>query len=135
VTKQTHRVFVYGTLKRGYNNHYLLGRSRYMGKSATRSNYLMVSGGFPVILPLNPGQSVAGELYHVDDATLARLDQLEGVPYMYTREVIDALERGKPVKAYVYVGNPTTWMVREGLDRGAYTHTNARGELDWYPRG
>ena len=134
MSKRTHRVFVYGTLKRGYNNHYLLERSRYMGKSATAPHYLMVSGGFPVILPLNAGQSVAGELYHVDDATLARLDQLEGVPYMYTREVIDVLERGNPVKAYVYVGNPTAWMVGEWLDHSAYTHINARGELDWHPR-
>ena len=37
----------------------------------------MVGTSFPVVMPDPSGKPLAGELYTVDDATLARLDRLE----------------------------------------------------------
>ena len=78
----THRVFVYGTLKRGYGNYRMFLRdAHFAGEAKTPPSYGMLSaGGFPVVMPVSwDGKAVAGELYHVDDRTLARLDGLEGV--------------------------------------------------------
>jgi gamma-glutamylcyclotransferase (GGCT)/AIG2-like uncharacterized protein YtfP len=76
------KVFVYGTLKQGYNNSYLLGKSRFLGKAKTISLHVMLNGGFPYVSQETKkgafsGQ-VVGEVFEVDDATLKRLDGLEG---------------------------------------------------------
>jgi gamma-glutamylcyclotransferase (GGCT)/AIG2-like uncharacterized protein YtfP len=68
----THRVFVYGTLKRGHPNNSLLVGSGFLGEAVTVPTYKMVETSFPVIMPDPSGQPVAGEIYAVDDSTLAR---------------------------------------------------------------
>ena len=74
MSRPTHRVFVYGTLKRGHGNHeQFLKNAYFAGESATPPHYQMIAASFPVILPADPGKAVAGELYHVDDAALARV--------------------------------------------------------------
>jgi len=40
---------VYGTLKRGRNNNYLLGASEYLGTFQTAPAYTMFDGGYPVV--------------------------------------------------------------------------------------
>jgi gamma-glutamylcyclotransferase (GGCT)/AIG2-like uncharacterized protein YtfP len=89
----THRVFVYGTLKRGHPNNSLLVGSEFLGEAVTVPTYKMVETSFPVIMPDPSGKPVAGEIYAVDDATLARLDQLEREGRSYDRMMIDAVER------------------------------------------
>src|SRR5258708_7181594 len=83
-TPQTHRVFVYGTLRRGHHNHALLEMSKFIGEAATLRTYWMITTGvFPVVLDAVPADfglpplAIAGEIYHVDDATLEQLDLLE----------------------------------------------------------
>lgn len=83
------RIFVYGTLLHGEPNHGLLARARLVGPTWTAPLYRFVSlGGFPALL--HGGKtSIAGEVYEVDEETLARLDRLEGHPRFYRRETID----------------------------------------------
>jgi gamma-glutamylcyclotransferase (GGCT)/AIG2-like uncharacterized protein YtfP len=76
----THRVFVYGTLKSGFRNHYLLKGCEFVGSAATVPTYRMIENGFPVIIPDPEGKPLAGEIYSVDDEALARLDQLDVEP-------------------------------------------------------
>ena len=85
----THRVFVYGTLKRGFWNHYLLEGCELFGSAATVPTYKMIENGFPVVMPDPEGKPVAGEIYTVDDETLERLDQLEREGSSYDRRLID----------------------------------------------
>jgi gamma-glutamylcyclotransferase (GGCT)/AIG2-like uncharacterized protein YtfP len=139
----THRVFVYGTLKRGYPNNPLLEGSEYLGeavtvptyKAVTVLTYKMVGTNFPVIMPDPSGKPVAGEIYTVDDATLARLDRLEGEGRSYDRVMIDAtlpLSNGErlPTQAFIYVGREDRFG--EMFARGPfYEQANERGELDW----
>ena len=95
MTPMTHRVFVYGTLKRGYSNHPMLATAKeFFGDVATINTYRMLtiihpSGMFPVILDDPNGKPVCGEIYHVEDETLARLDQLEREGSSYDRKLID----------------------------------------------
>jgi gamma-glutamylcyclotransferase (GGCT)/AIG2-like uncharacterized protein YtfP len=131
----THRVFVYGTLKRGYPNNPLLEGSEFLGEAVTVPTYKMVETSFPVIMPDPSGKPVAGEIYTVDDATLARLDQLEREGRSYDRMVIDAtlpMSNGErlPTRAFIYVGREDRFG--EMFARGPLCEqANERGELDW----
>jgi gamma-glutamylaminecyclotransferase len=138
-----HRVFVYGTLKRGYPNNPMLEGCEFLGeavtvltyKAVTVPAYKMVGTSFPVIMPDPSGKPVAGELYTVDDATLARLDQLEREGRSYDRVMIDAtvtLPNGERsiTQAFIYVGREDRFG--EIFARGPlYEQANERGELDW----
>jgi gamma-glutamylcyclotransferase (GGCT)/AIG2-like uncharacterized protein YtfP len=80
------RVFVYGTLKRGYGNYQrLLTRSRFVATGITIGRFDMLNSGFPVLRPSPTGYPVSGEVFEVDDATVASLDHLEGEGRMYHR--------------------------------------------------
>jgi gamma-glutamylcyclotransferase (GGCT)/AIG2-like uncharacterized protein YtfP len=131
----THSVFVYGTLKSGFSNHYLLKGCKFFGAAVTVPTYKMIENGFPVIMPDPEGKPLAGEIYTVDDETLARLDQLEREGSSYDRKLIDVnlrLASGEraPTKAFIYIG-------REDRFGKAFAHgplletVNERGELYW----
>jgi gamma-glutamylaminecyclotransferase len=131
----THRVFVYGTLKSGFRNHYLLEGCEFFGNAVTISTYKMIENGFPVIMPDSEGKPLAGEIYIVDDAVLARLDQLEREGSSYDRKLIVvslpcATGERLPIRAFIYVGREDRFG--EAFARGPFYETvNERGELDW----
>lgn len=85
---ESHLVFVYGSLKRGFGNHkYFLGSQRRVGWAVTHeSGYKMFSlGGFPGVVRAKNKLHVTGELYEVDSECLAALDRLESNGRMYQR--------------------------------------------------
>ena len=131
----THRIFVYGTLKGGFWNHYLLEDCEFFSSAATVPTYKMIENGFPVVMPDPEGKPVAGEIYTVDDETLERLDQLEREGSSYDRRLIDVtlpLANGERVStnAFIYVGREDRFG--EAFARGPlYETVNERGELDW----
>ncbi|KAL2622062.1 hypothetical protein R1flu_002267 [Riccia fluitans] len=80
--------FVYGTLKRGFGNHWLMEEqmskkhARLVGTAQTKLKYPLVCGPFQVPFLLRypgEGEHVQGELYQVDSHCLQLLDELEGV--------------------------------------------------------
>jgi gamma-glutamylaminecyclotransferase len=89
-----HRVFVYGTLKRGFPNHAMLADALFVGRARTVEAYPLVVQGprfSPALLPeAGSGMRVSGELWDVDDAKFAELDELESLhlPTGYVRELI-----------------------------------------------
>src|SRR5690606_18238349 len=101
--ERMHLVFVYGTLLRGQPNHPLIARSRCVEKRAwTTPSYRFVDlGPFPAMLASGT-TAVRGEVYAVDDETLAHLDMLEGHPSFYERRPIQ-LASGLEVQAYFLV--------------------------------
>lgn len=79
-----HRIFVYGTLKKGFPNH-----DRYMQSAEKLGDYRTIES-YPLVLvgrryvpcminAPGEGQQIEGELYEVDDDCLKRLDALERV--------------------------------------------------------
>lgn len=104
----THKLFVYGSLKQGFGNHDLLENSKFLGAYDTSSaNYRMVSfGAFPGVIELD-GQDehcyILGELYEVDDDTLALVDRLEGNGHFYTRKVVELSETDDTIEAWMYL--------------------------------
>jgi gamma-glutamylcyclotransferase (GGCT)/AIG2-like uncharacterized protein YtfP len=134
---QTHRVFVYGTLRRDQSNHALLKTSRFMGEAATLRPYWMITmGTFPIVLDAVPDDfglpplAVAGEIYHVNDATLEQLDHLERKGRAYDRKVTEVYEAGRKVEAHIYIGITDYWHERQ---LPAWTIQNERAELEWAP--
>ncbi|MGC3967179.1 MAG: gamma-glutamylcyclotransferase family protein [Pirellulales bacterium] len=87
-------VFVYGTLKRGQRNHYFLDASEYLGTAFTDAKYRLIDcGPYPALVerPTDEPLVIGGEVYRIDAATLAELDQLEDEGRLYRRALIEVL--------------------------------------------
>lgn len=103
---KTVKIFVYGTLKKGFRNH-----DRFCGNAigiepATVNGILYDTGcGFPAMqLSDNPDDLVHGEIITLPEADLPAIDRLEGVPRLYQRiEVRAESEAGTESAAYCYV--------------------------------
>lgn len=95
-----HRVFVYGTLRRGELNAGLMADARFIRAAHTPPAYtLFALDGHPG-LGAGGTTAVVGEVYEVDAQTLARLDALEEHPTWYERRAI-ALADGEAVDTYL----------------------------------
>lgn len=93
------KLFVYGTLRKGYWNNRRLTGANFLGQAITLKPYILWNGGFPIathnqrvadlkgvkMLP------VAGELYEVDETHIRSCDQLEGHPDWYNRTLIQCV--------------------------------------------
>lgn len=99
----TARVFVYGTLLAGEANHSLLANALLVGAARTRATYSLYDFGPYPALVRSGASEVVGELYQVEAATLAVLDELEEHPEVYERRRI-ALAGGQ--RAWTYVMEP-----------------------------
>jgi gamma-glutamylcyclotransferase (GGCT)/AIG2-like uncharacterized protein YtfP len=102
------RVFVYGTLKRGGRNHHFLAGQQFLGEARTQPGYTLYSlGGYPgMVRSAEAGHDVAGEVWHVEAACLAGLDELEGVGEGLYERVAIALSapfEGQAVETYLYL--------------------------------
>lgn len=96
------KLFVYGTLQKGFWNNRLLQKSKFLGRGSTSPNFTLISlGGFPGLLD-HGGTKVTGEVWEVDDETLTACDQLEGHPNWYRRTPV-TLEDGTEVETYIYL--------------------------------
>lgn len=122
-------VFVYGTLMRGGRLHGVLTESRYCGNARLRGYTMFDLGWFPGIVRSGGHGEVHGEVYEVDDDTLANLDRIEGTPHLYQRKAVKVLTRkgSKFLQAQAYIFNgtppeedrvPGGWWPRGGGSRG-----------------
>lgn len=90
LTHEMESVFVYGTLRRGDGNHWVLNNNGkepaiFLGEAITAGR--MVEAGYPIILPpTGDGQIIVGEVWKVTKTTLAALDRMESHPDMYERK-------------------------------------------------
>jgi gamma-glutamylcyclotransferase (GGCT)/AIG2-like uncharacterized protein YtfP len=81
-------IFVYGTLKKGYGNHRLLRDCEFVEEFVV-PGFKLFESGIPYMKRTgNPDDKVLGEVYKVDNRSLQYLDQLEGHPDWYRREVV-----------------------------------------------
>ncbi len=97
-------VFVYGTLRRGYGNHYLLAEgARLLGPARTLEAYALYALEIPFVLRQPALTPIRGEVYAVDQECLARLDELEEHPDWYRRELVGVrTEQGQELRAWLY---------------------------------
>jgi gamma-glutamylcyclotransferase (GGCT)/AIG2-like uncharacterized protein YtfP len=98
-----HVLFVYGTLKREYPNHYFLRNALFVDEGETVDSYALYFDEFPLVYAGEAIGSIKGEVYRIDDDTLHHLDQLEEYPDVSQRkEVSVVLVTGELVQAWMY---------------------------------
>ena len=96
----TRRLFVYGSLKRGFRHHRVLGGAPFAGSVRTaRGFHLVMQGEYPALVREGEGY-VEGELFLVTAELLVELDQFEGCPDLYQRELVP-LEDGTSAESYL----------------------------------
>jgi gamma-glutamylcyclotransferase (GGCT)/AIG2-like uncharacterized protein YtfP len=99
------KVFVYGTLLKGFGNHARhLESSKFIGAAVTQKQYTMFKSGIPFVNKEFPNYPIIGEVYEVNAAVLQGLDRLEGHPEWYYREPIPVVlkETGEVITASIY---------------------------------
>lgn len=129
------KVFVYGTLKRGYGNNRLLERAVFMTEAMTVDKFDMINSGFPVLVPSEHGLPVKGEVYDIgtDQVILDALDRLEGEGVMYDRRNIRvSWPDDEQATVGVYIGNPKYWGRKIGGTNPLTDQSYVRdGYLEW----
>ncbi|CAG9533003.1 unnamed protein product [Cercopithifilaria johnstoni] len=107
-------VFVYGTLKRGEPNASVMadpvtGMQKFVGTGKTVNAYpLIIASEYNIPFCLNKsgiGNRVNGELYKVDEQKLEALDEFEGHPTFYCRQLekVEMDHNGVIVTAWIYM--------------------------------
>lgn len=102
-----HRIFVYGTLKRGGTNHHWLQGQTFVAPAQTVPGFRMYAlDGYPgLVAAPDDRNGVTGEIWEVDGRCLAALDELEGIAEgLYRRVPIPLADAppGEVVEAYLY---------------------------------
>jgi gamma-glutamylaminecyclotransferase len=107
-----HRVFVYGTLKRGFPNHEAgMKGQRFLARARTCDAIpLVVTGRWyspTLISETGIGQRVFGETFDVSDHALAGLDGIEGthlpLGYDRIRITVESVDDGVVFDAWTYI--------------------------------
>jgi len=96
----TQRLFVYGSLKRGFSHHGVLGGAPFEGPARTAQGFrLVLQGEYPALVRGGTG-CVHGEVYRVTDELVVELDRFEGCPDLYRRELV-SLDDGSSALSYL----------------------------------
>jgi len=108
-------LFVYGTLKRGGRGNRWLATQRFVSEAVTEPKYRLYDlGTYPgLVKDESTGLAVKGELWEVDDACLAELDDYEYAPDLYSRERIRVQGTDGPVETFLY-NKPIPAAARSG---------------------
>lgn len=116
------KVAVYGTLRKGQHNNYLLVSANYLGTGNTVEKYRMASYGIPYVSEKEEVNkvNVIVDLYEVNDKQLDRLDILENHPNWYQRKEIDVLIDGETHKAWLYFNEVENYDTMKNIKNGDY---------------
>jgi gamma-glutamylcyclotransferase (GGCT)/AIG2-like uncharacterized protein YtfP len=102
------KIFCYGTLRKGRDNHRFVKNQTYLGEFYTDKNYTLLLGRLPYLIERD-GDGCRGEVYEVSDMCLRALDSLEGHPVFYERKFITVYnvetKQAEQVQAYIHPDN------------------------------
>jgi gamma-glutamylcyclotransferase (GGCT)/AIG2-like uncharacterized protein YtfP len=104
------KVFVYGTLREGCSNSFLLENSHKLSRQAYLEGRLQDTGnGYPGLVE-DPTAVCCGELYEINEETLRKLDYLEGYQRgrqnnLYERTIRSVTTGNRKEEAYTYIYN------------------------------
>lgn len=137
-------LFVYGSLKRGFENEHILDKAKYISKATTVRKFAMYEakgGKFPYLLKERPLNYIEGEIYKIARKDLIKkIDIFEGSPDYYTREAIEvksrSFETNKRAFTYFYTNKKehknkqpiTKWKKAHSFDVDTYFKSIMEGE-------
>ena len=138
-------LFVYGSLKKGFENEHLLDKAKYISKATTVRKFAMFiskGGEYPYLLKDKPLNNIEGELYKIARRDLLKkIDIFEGSPDYYTRESIEVKSRSfdsnKRAFTYFYTDKKghkkkqpiTEWKKTIPFDMDAYFKSIMDGDV------
>ena len=118
------RALVYGTLKLGERNHRLIAHAAHHGTAETASGFRLLHGDIPAA-DRGGEARIQGELVRVTGTQLARMDQLEGHPDWYRREIVTLADGGR---AWIYLHPIPARVSRDRItERGIARWSDGRG--------
>ena len=95
-------VFVYGSLKRGFVNHHLIARAKFLGVGMTRRGFAMLDlGRYPGVV--RGCDIIGGELFSVPLPLVGGLDRLEENGRVYQRELVPIATGSGTIQAWIYI--------------------------------
>jgi len=100
-------LFVYGSLKKGFDNHQLLSKyAKRLGKARTVKKFGMFEdsfGNYPYLIAV-PYAKIKGELYEITRKEhMDKIDAFEGAPEYYERKRIEVKSHHGVQRAFVYI--------------------------------
>jgi len=115
-----YHLFVYGSLRRGFQSHAYEYISRYfnlVGEARVKGR-LYDLGNYPAAIPANDESFIVGELYKIKNENefswaIGQLDDYEGIDpefdeiQLYRRELTDAIYNDQSIRAWIY------WYTRD----------------------
>ena len=110
-----HQLFVYGSLRSGFNHpaySYMSNNFTLVDKAKVKGK-LYDLGDYPAAVPINESSYIVGELYQLKEDqdfywVMAQLDDYEGIntepgePTLYRREITTVYIKDKSVEAWIY---------------------------------
>ena len=101
-------LFVYGSLKKGFENHDILSEANYISKAKTLRKFAMYkedNKDYPYIIDDKfTGQSIDGEVYEITRRDLLnRVDDFENSPSYFKHEDIFVQTRSRKMKVKTYI--------------------------------
>jgi len=100
-------IFVYGTLKRGGENHAWIEQQQFIAEASTLPLYRMFDlGGYPGMVRSQDGLFIQGEVWSVDESGITRLDILEdteGGEYERVPVQLEGDFATQQVEGYIYL--------------------------------
>ena len=95
-------LFVYGSLKRGYEYSDYLREQTFIGEGILSGYQLLCFGDYPAIIKADhEGRQVKGEVYQVSAAALAAIDLLEGDEYKRISVKVEVAGRTECALVYI----------------------------------
>lgn len=113
------KLFVYGTLKRGYNMERIAPNARYIDSAVLYGYRIYNLGSYPAIYPGEEDEDfVYGEVWEVPEEEVTNLDRYEGGAYVRVRVdvVIATPNDSDPLEivtanTYLYRDDPSTFGI------------------------
>ena len=97
------KLFVYGTLKKGFGNHRLIQKTEYIGDFISNDKFDLSGHSFPEIYPNDQGKQIKGEIYNLEEQDFIVTDSLEGNGYFYNREIQSFYNNKTQIEAWIYI--------------------------------
>lgn len=109
------KLFVYGSLKKGYWNHEFIERSSFLGKYHTVEKYvLVIKNELPFVATTPSVSHIYGEVYDVDESTLHAIDKMEQNGRWYTRRPVQLVdENGQQMVAELYFNDNIVGEIKQ----------------------
>jgi gamma-glutamylaminecyclotransferase len=106
----TYKLFVYGTLRRGFHNHDLMRNAKHIcdGRTTDSMRLMVHRGhGIPFTWKDEGGKPLRGEFYEIDEEDIMPIHSMEVSAGYEAKWLSIILDSGETARALVYLYPPT----------------------------